>query len=391
MDKLAFTFQRIPEATRAEDVPNVKKTLLTINQKLHDKLKVHKNKISNHHTTRVWDWYKRMSNEYEFVFTSNGDLPSSAVFQPVSRSFFKLWEMLHDFMTFTVSNQRPMQAAFLAEGPGGFLEAFWKSRQDPLSDKMYAMTLISSDRRVPQWKLPKHITSHVSFIKGVDGTGNLYNTCNIDAFVNDAGSNSCQLVTADGGFDFSYDFNNQELISLSLLFAETYAAFRLQMLGGTFVLKIFDVSTHGTMALIDVLVQSYETVKIVKPFTSRPANSEKYVICQGFKGADNHTLDWISKCIAQPDSTRDRVLSTSLLAQITEVNMYLVTRQILYIAKTIECIEQSVSRPDVTDRLIKLHCTLSQNWCTFYGVQSSMPSSQMTRASSVFQTQTTCS
>ena len=47
------------------------------------------------------------------------------------------------------------------------------------------------------------------------------------------------LITADGGFDFSMDFNQQEILIGKLLFAQIAYALCLQKRGGKFILKIF--------------------------------------------------------------------------------------------------------------------------------------------------------
>ena len=43
-------------------------------------------------------------------------------------------------------------------------------------------------------------------------------------------------ITADGGFDFSVDFNKQEDMSLKLIFSQIIYALFLQKPGGTFVI-----------------------------------------------------------------------------------------------------------------------------------------------------------
>lgn len=363
MDKLAFEFTD-QDSTAA----STEATLWDINKNLYAALHTHKNMIASHHSSKVWDWYKRLSNEYEFIFTSSSNLPSSAPFAPVSRSFFKLWEIMHDYKALRES-QRPIKVAFLAEGPGGFIEAFWRFRRKHAPhqrDQLFAMTLYSSDRRVPQWKLPHAIMSHVHVERGADGTGSLYVPENIDALAASTGENQCDLVTADGGFDFSYSFNDQEVISMQLLFAEVYAAFRIQRIGGTFILKIFDISVPSTIALLHTLAQCYDLVQIVKPLTSRPANSEKYVICQGFKGADPKTMQWLS--LGSCGSQEPREIPLGFLAQITELNLYSATRQILYILKTIVCIQELSNHPEMADALLTLHSRLSREWCEAYDV-----------------------
>ena len=48
-----------------------------------------------------------------------------------------------------------------------------------------------------------------------------------------------EIITADGGFDFSIDFNKQETLSIKLIFCQICYAIALQKSGGTFILKIF--------------------------------------------------------------------------------------------------------------------------------------------------------
>ena len=95
------------------------------------------------------------------------------------------------------------------------------------------------------------------------------------------------IITADGGFDFSVDFNNQENMATQLILCEVFYALAMQKQGGTFILKIFDVFHKPTVDILYLLCYYYNNVSIMKPHTSRIANSEKYVVCQGFKIADS--------------------------------------------------------------------------------------------------------
>ena len=45
------------------------------------------------------------------------------------------------------------------------------------------------------------------------------------------------------------------------------------------------------MKFLYILYNSYERVYITKPFTSRPANSEKYIVCEDFKTVDNSFIN----------------------------------------------------------------------------------------------------
>ena len=105
------------------------------------------------------------------------------------------------------------------------------------------------------------------------------------------GVNELELVTADGGFDFSIDFNKQEQLSYRIIFCEIVCALATQKKGGNFVCKIFDMYTYFTVRLIFILKLYYNVVIITKPYTSRQANSEKYIISKDFKGISEKELN----------------------------------------------------------------------------------------------------
>ena len=90
------------------------------------------------------------------------------------------------------------------------------------------------------------------------------------------------LVTADGGFEWT-DENYQEQEAYQLILGEAIAALRVQNKDGHFVLKLFETFTTPTLKIIYLLSSFYKNVYICKPFFSRTSNSEKYLICKGFK------------------------------------------------------------------------------------------------------------
>ena len=157
------------------------------------------------------------------------------------------------------------------------------------NDRYYGMTLVNDDPICPGWKKTRTFLDHnpnVIIETGEDKTGNLISLENF-RYCAAKYKNKMDIVTADGGFDFSVDFNNQENIATQLILSEVFYALALQKQGGTFILKIFDVFHKPTIDILYLLSYYYTNVTIMKPYTSRVANSEKYVICQGFKIADS--------------------------------------------------------------------------------------------------------
>lgn len=50
--------------------------------------------------------------------------------------------------------------------------------------------------------------------------------------------------------------------------------------GGTFVCKFFDIHEEFTANIVWLLYQLFEGICITKPLSSRPANSERYIVCK---------------------------------------------------------------------------------------------------------------
>lgn len=94
------------------------------------------------------------------------------------------------------------------------------------------------------------------------------------------------IVTGDGGFSEASDQNNQELISFPLLLCQVIAMIGTLNTKGTFVLKVFACHEAPSVRLFLLLSDLFDSVAQVKPVTSRPANSEKYWLCRGFRLTD---------------------------------------------------------------------------------------------------------
>jgi 23S rRNA U2552 (ribose-2'-O)-methylase RlmE/FtsJ len=180
----------------------------------------------------------------------------------------------------------PIRTFHLAEGPGGFIEAFLKMRNNPL-DKYIGMTIQDkkNDNTIPSWKksgkFMRENYNNVFIENGEDQTGNILSLQNF-VYCKNKYESSMDFITADGGFDFSTDFNNQENSIVRLLFAQIAFAICMQKPNGTFILKVFDTFMLHSIDLLYLLSSLYREVYICKPQTSRYANSEKYVVCKYF-------------------------------------------------------------------------------------------------------------
>jgi len=341
-----------------------------------------------------WDTYKEYTNPYEYIHTIVPHMKSAvATYRPLSRSYFKMVELIRHFkmMDMCLPNV-PIRTFHLAEGPGGFIEAFANERKihapvGSLQDVYYGMTLIDeTDKSIPSWKKSQLFLRNNPQVRievGADGTGNLLSIHNMTDCVQRFGS-TIDFLTADGGFDFSDDFNKQEQKIIPLLFAQIAYAVCLQKRGGVFVLKMFDSFSQASMDLIYFLSSMYEKVYITKPQTSRYANSERYIVCLNFL-FDNSTpfysyvLATFAKMMANRNypappcnNPETRFLHGPLpmyyINRLHEANVVIGMNQIDNIYATLGLMENKQTKKAKIEHLIKVNINKCVYWCLQYGM-----------------------
>lgn len=345
-----------------------------------------------------WDLYKKYTNPYEFIHTA---IPykkrSVAKHKPLSRAYFKMVEIMESFPLY--SDDKPLSSFHLAEGPGGFIEALAHLRKCS-EDSYIGMTLLDdqNDETIPAWKKTNQFlekNKNVYIENGADGTGNILSLENLEYCKLKYGS-SMQIITGDGGFDFSVDFNNQEINIVRLLFAQICYALCMQKYNGCFVLKMFDCFTTATTELLYLLSSCYKKVYITKPQTSRYANSEKYVVCQGFlhESADtiypfikrafesmmnipeNHSITHFLHTVNQRRANNPEIcvelenqIPYYFYKRIEEYNAVFGQQQIENIHATLSLIESRTN--DKIENITKFHVQKCLQWCTKYNIQYS--------------------
>jgi len=331
-----------------------------------------------HHISE-WDLYKKYTNTYEYIHSSVPTKKKSvAKYKPLSRSYFKMIELIE--LLHLEPNERVIRSFHLAEGPGGFIEALAYIRNCK-EDKYYGMTLLDdkNDDMIPAWKKSNHFLDenrNVYIETGADKTGNLLSLENLK-YCKDKYGSSMNFITADGGFDFSLDFNNQEQNMARLLFAQICFALSLQAVNGCFILKIFDCFTEATLDMLALLSSFYKKVYITKPNTSRSANSEKYVVCKGFLYNSNSSFyPFIYKTfkqILQPNIVIRRFLPQYpipyyFLTKIEEYNSIFGQQQIENIHYTLSLMD-SKPKQEKIDSIIKTNVQKCMYWCIKHNIQ----------------------
>ena len=256
----------------------------------HSDINSKKESITEYERANEWELRKKITNPYEAIFSGSETsiFQSIATISPLSRSYFKMIEML-DIINFwdSISRSEPFKSSHVCEGPGGFLQAIVeeaKLRCLPI-EKAYAITLKSTRSFIPGWKksakfLKKHEEIQLEY--GSDSTGNILNIKNQDSFCSVAKESN--IFTADGGFDFSLDYSKQEELAFPLLLASVIMGLRCLRKGGLMIIKLFDMYSPLTRDLIFGTSAQFQKIMIYKPATSRPCNSERYFIAEGYRG-----------------------------------------------------------------------------------------------------------
>ena len=333
-----------------------------------------KNKISGAESHEEWELRKKITNPYEAIFSgTDHSFPSLAKVHPLSRSYFKMVEMLHLIKFWSMI--RPgaaFRSAHICEGPGGFIQCIvekLKERRIPI-DALHAMTLRPTQSHIPGWRrsiqfLRKYPQIQLEY--GHDNTGDILNQENQRVFCQKA--EGSHIFTADGGFDFSVDYTNQEQMAFPLLLASFSTGLTCLAKGGTMIIKLFDIYSQATQDLFLGTASHFRHFTIYKPATSRPCNSERYFIGTGYLGMATAGA-WIRHLQEAQGKHMESPLtrlvsddwSPQVMGAIREQIEWQENQQIRFIKETLEFDKQTL------DDTIATNIETSKKWCEAFGV-----------------------
>ncbi len=237
----------------------------------------------------------------------------------ISRAYYKMSEIIQSYGERLLGSNGTRRIACIAESPGGFIQALVDHRVAKDSRHETHISSISMSPNISRdtWEDFKRTQAkyYADVISSKHGStnikvhlqdGDLTKQDDREAFKRNFLTDLADLVTADGGFDRDKTSSDlEELDTARLILSEVIMALEIQAQGGAFVLKIFDMATKFTVDMISILAHCYESVSIIKPKSSRPANSEKYVVCTGFKFTRDdeylqQLIDQLSVALYQP-------------------------------------------------------------------------------------------
>ena len=347
-----------------------------------------KEKIDQLEKTENWDKMKKIGNPYELIYTTynkrrKNDSISSYI--PISRSYFKMWEIYYNFDIFKKFDvNHNLIFGHLAEGPGGFMEASYnyrikKKKINYLNDKFYGITLKPVNDYIPDWNKIKKIFNNQENVN--IQYGNLYHINDVKNYIKNFEINKAHVVTADGGFDYSANFNGQEINSCQIIYSECIISLNILKKGGCFICKVFDLFSISMIQILYIMYCSFEKMYIYKPQTSRPANSEKYIICMYYKDNLTHDnkyylLQIIEKWqeLAQTLNENDSIIFNYLKVDnkfinlLNQYNQQYMDMQLFYLTNTLNLIETKIEKEKYYE-IIHEQVKNAMKWCNKYDIE----------------------
>lgn len=229
-----------------------------------------KNKISTIKYSK-WTSLRKLVNDFEFPYDK------TKIQKPISRAFFKLLEMLIEHSLDINCN-----TLHLAEAPGGFIECclYYKNKYYNELKQLYTFSLHDPCKDIPNYQEKIRSTKDVIILSNKDNKGDLYNLKNVHYLIQYFKDKQIKFITCDGGFAEKNDFASKEHLHHKLIFHQLIASLFILETNGTMIIKFFDIFTELTFDFLCLLSYLFEKVYICKPHTSRPTNSEKYIVCK---------------------------------------------------------------------------------------------------------------
>lgn len=246
-------------------------------------------------------------------------------------------------------------------------------------DIYYGITLKPTNDFIPDWNKIKKTFINKSNIK--IEYGNLYYKDDIELYISKFTDKKAVLVTADGGFDYSSDFNGQEVNSCQIIYSECIIALHILEEKGSFVCKVFDLFSFTMVQILYIISGCFESVYIYKPETSRPANSEKYLICMYYK--NNLSQDMLNKLLKIIELWNDHTqnmneddsiffknikVDNNFIKRLNEYNEKYMDTQMFYLNYTINLAQNKIDKEKYYE-IIQTQVINAIKWCNKYNIE----------------------
>jgi uncharacterized protein YllA (UPF0747 family) len=138
------------------------------------------------------------------------------------------------------------------------------------------------------------------------------------------------------------------------------------------------MNAYFTIEMLYLLYICYEKVIIYKPFTSRIANSEKYVICKNFQGINTTFLERLIEVLKEWNAFENETINQlfeaipeRFITDMKVINKKIIDIQIQNITNTIKLLNNSdkyINNVQWKQKNIKMQIENAKSWCEKYNI-----------------------
>jgi 23S rRNA U2552 (ribose-2'-O)-methylase RlmE/FtsJ len=245
---------------------------------------------------KKWQYITFQLDNYKSLgeyIAKNYKVVSKANTKP-SNAFMKMYEMAMTFKIIDKSNPT-LKSFHFCEAPGMFiigLNHYLQTKTNIKNWDFYGNSLTIDADKTALTDVYGLIDKYKNkWLIGPKASGDIRELTNIDFFKEKL--TEVDLITSDCGICVDLgDLNKYEELIAETDFAQFINMLNLLKKGGSGIIKTFiPLELPSNVCLIYTLTQVFEEVYFSKPITSRPQNSEVYLVCIGYLGIDPKSLD----------------------------------------------------------------------------------------------------
>ena len=262
------------------------------------------------------DW----SNEYKLKMAKKEVNPYENVFESYfdRRSSYKIANLnfLFKFALFNIDHIMGYTPVMIVGDDGGFSDyVMWQSFKNDFTTKIFVFP--EKNNKISETKFRNEISQskdeNLTIINSefleLDTEENISGDVDIDEMENfdlekikkvkekilgNTDGFGISLYIARKFLKFRKEFS-QELKYKKFLLLNVIMGLSVLSKGGNLVIKIYDTFTHFTISILFLLFNNFEKFTIVKPFSSRPHSSVRYIVCQKLTEFQPKILEYLNE------------------------------------------------------------------------------------------------
>lgn len=316
--------------------------------------------------------------------------------QNVTNAWLKMYEMICRLDLFPQNEKEPILAMFNAELPGAFIVAtnhfmrtlrpkveydwraasYYSSGVDTLGDT-YGIYACNQE----QWLMDPPTAPGPVLAKTPTLRGDVTETKDLEELekrlkTQKGFAEGVTLYTSDAGIDVSGNWNRQEEDTSLINFGQIVLGLMVLKKEGTMITKQYTFCTPFSATLLALVSGLFREFMIVKPLTSRPANSEVYVVGRGFLGLDDSVREFLLGKVHSykkggvypadgPALADGLLLASPLLALLNAARQIHMRQQVAFLAEAVEFAQKYGNDTEKLRRdLFPLARRLQNEWLT---------------------------